>query len=440
MTDNLSLPPSTVAPMDSASSNGKKKKPGKAERAAKRSQVGTAPSVPASASKASIFASGVSEPRPQPGKYPVVFQTGAGEPSRDQNFAIDGGVAVRNLTGFPGRFTANPKYAQFKAHSEISDDSFQNHVVTSGLLRLAQQVVHSHVNMGLPQGDFAPVASSDVRVPSSVSAFISQYGEHSVPALGTRFLYAGYEDTVKWLIWLADQTDKEGASGIASRWWLPMGPHDMRTRTIIAARLRDLLSNAEIAVSPNTLEEGVLSGEVPDAWEGIKDFLGDEPEEGQPDRRDRFDFLFKAYGSAEQLFQTFSSNSSIRVLAEIDLHWLSPSAGHLNWQYNAKEAFTRLADKWAKLSPAYAQFFELSAGQATRTSASGSQSQMVRVTSVEGVTVVKTYLALSAPEFSLAACFPPTCVYSGGLQRNVVVTTPLSVVQRATEFAQLDWR
>lgn len=440
MADLQSPPPSTVAPGDSASSSGKKKKPGKAERAAKRSQVGSSGGVPASAQKAAVFATGTNEPRPQPGRFPVVFQTGAGEPSRDRNFAVDGDVMNHVLSAFPSRFTGNPKYAQFKAHSEIDDAEFQKHLVSATLLRLSQQFVHAHVNMGLPQGDFSPVASTDVRLPASISAYVLQFGEYAVPALGTRYLLSGYEDTVKWLIWSAEQVQRDGARGLLPRFWLPMGPRDERTKLIIAARLNKFLANTGISISVNILEEGVLSGSVPDAWEGIKGFLGAAPAAGEVDQRDRFDFLFRSYATTAQFATTFTSAAASAVLTTLGLSWTSPSAGHLNWQLNAKEVFSRLADKWAKLCPAYAQFFEMSSGQTTRTSASGSQSQMVQVTSVEGVTVIKTHLALSASEFSLSSCFPPSSVYSGELPRLVVVTTPLSVTQRATEFCQLDWR
>ncbi|CAM33268.1 hypothetical protein BFPV1_s3gp1 [Botryotinia fuckeliana partitivirus 1] len=118
---------SSVAPSDSVSKAGRKSKPGKAERAARRSAVGSQPGQNASVAKV--------------------------------NFA-------KNLT-------------------------------VAALLRLAQQLVHSHVNMGLPQGDFAPVASTEVLIPSAVSAIVSQFGEFSVPALGTRFLLHDYTDTVK---------------------------------------------------------------------------------------------------------------------------------------------------------------------------------------------------------------------------------------------------
>jgi len=435
MADNQSRNSSTVAPSDSASAAGRKSKPGKAERAAKRSAVGSQPGQQASTAKAFAFSSGSSAPKPQPGKFPVVFQTGAGEPARDQFFAVDERVLDRTLGQFPTRFTFNAKYAEFKSHAEIEDSDFTKDLGIASLLRLAQQVVHSHVNMGLPQGDFAPVASTDVRVPASVAAYLSQFGEHSVPALGTRFLFKDYENTVRSIVWAAEGIRRNGGGSPLKRMWLPVRKDDNRTRMIIASRLATLLSTVDLSISPNVLEEAVLSGEVPDVWENIKPAIGEDEK-----TRDRFDFLFKSYADAPRFVVAFSSAEATPVLQELGLEWQNPSAGHVDWDFNVKELYTRLADAWARKSATYALFFELSSSQVNRAAAIGSQAQMAQVKTSDGVTVVKTHLGLSAPEFSLVACFPASGVYSGELPRRVVVTTPLSVTQRATEFVQMDWR
>ncbi|UTQ50846.1 MAG: coat protein [Erysiphe necator associated partitivirus 2] len=426
----------SVAPSDSASKAGKKSKPGKAERAARRSAVDSVAGNTASAAKAFTFASASSAPKPQPGKYPVIFQTGAGEPARDKTFSVGHEGVADVLRDMPTRFTFNAKYAEFKAHAELDDQAFSSDLGIASLLRLAQQVVHSHVNMGLPQGDFAPVASTDVQLPSSIAAYISQHGEHSVPALGTRFLYSDYESTVTSLVMAADQIRKQGGVAPIRRSWLPVRPGDKHTKQIIAGRLAEYLDSASLSIASNVLEEGVLSGSVPDAWEIVKPALGPEGAAG----RDRFDFLFKSYRDAPHFVTGFTTGSAPDVLAELRLSWSHPSAAHVDWGFNPKEAFTRLSDEWARKSVTYAMFFEMSSSQTGRHSALGSQAQMATVDSRDGVTIVKTHLALSAPEFSLAAAFPSTAVYSGGISRRVVVTTPLSVKQRGTEFVQKDWR
>nr|CAZ61323.2 coat protein [Aspergillus fumigatus partitivirus 1] len=442
MADNQSLPASTVAPSDSASKQGRKSKPGKAERQARRSAVGSQGPQPAAADKAMVFASGVPTPKPQPGKYPVVFSTGAGEPARDQYFAIDHGVLGPVLSSFPPRFAFNAKYAEFKAHADLDDRQFAKDLMVASLLRLAQQVVHTHVNMGLPQGDFAPVASTDVKVPASISAYLSQFGEHSVPALGTRFLFSDYTQTVRSLIWAADQMNRaqQVSSAPILRSWLPMSSNDLRFKTIIAGRLNLLLSTAGIQINPETLEAAVMSGSVPDAWESIKQHLGPPPGPNERDVRNRFDFLFLGQRSSAHFVTAWTTREAAAVLDELGLPWTNPQSGHVDWDFNAKEAFLRLSDAWARKSPTYAQFFELSSSQVNRTAATGSQAQMAVVSNHDSVTIVKTHLALTAPEFSLVACFPATGIYSGDLVRRVVVTTPLSVHQRATEFVQLDWR
>jgi len=435
---------SSVTPADSVSAATgpkKKAKPGRKERAAARSATGSTGGKPASDDKAAMFASSSFSPVAKPGHYPVVFATGAGEPTRDQEFAILLHKLNGVLPGFKEKYKRHPKYVEFRTNADIEDGNFSTHLQSSFLLRLAQQIVHAHVNMGLPQGDYAAVASSDVPIPAALAAVVAQFGEFSVPSIGTRFLLRDYDAAVSRVVWLADQIWSHGnGPATISRAWLPMSANDGNYKAIIAGCLNKFLEVFDVQVSPNELEEAVLSGDVPDAWEGVKNMIGDSPADGQRDQRNRFDFLFRAYANEGAFFAAHSSEPALSALDELGLSWSGPSAGHLNWQYNTKARFAAVSELWARLSPAYAKFFELSSGLATRSSASGTAAQMAEVTETESVTVVKTFLALSAPEFSLAACFPPSCVFVGGLSRRVVVTTPLNVAQRATEFCQKDWR
>lgn len=442
MSDVPSVVTSSVAPRDSISSRGgKKQKPGKYERAQKRAERGGNPALPASAAKAAVFAaSGSSEPVPTPGRYPVVFPTGAGEPSRESQFVYDHETIATLATAFPARYVQHPRYAEFKVHSGVNNEGFAKFSAVSFLLGLAQQTVHAHVNMGLPQLDFAAVASSDVFLTAAQRAAVTQFGEFSEPMLGTRFVLADYVNTVSRLIFSAEKVMNNGnAYKVIERSWLPMSASDRVTKVTIGDALSVLLRGHDLSVSPSVLTEGVLSGEVPPAWEAIKPILGDVPPAGEVDTRDRFDFLFKAYRDEAVFTTAFSTESASSVLEELDLEWEEPSAGHLNWQFNAKSVFSELADRWSRLSASYRQFFSMGSGSSNKTSASGSAAQMAMVSVTDEVTVVKTHVGLSAAQFSLVACFPAECIFAEPLTRNVVVTTPLNVAQRATEFCQTDW-
>jgi hypothetical protein len=434
-------PPSTVAPSDSASAPGKKAKLGKRERQARRSQVSAPAGASASAEKANVFSSGGVGPTPQPGRYPVVFQAGAGEPSRDELFSFELTNLHNVVSSFCDNYTKSPKFAEFRAHAGTTNSEFRKMISVSFFLRLAQQVVHSHVNMGLPQGDFSPVASTDVRVLGAVSAVVNQYGEFSVPALGTRFMLSDYESTVIRLIATAKQLDRDRElSPTVMRMWLPVQQSDGFFKHTVAQSLLEYLEVHDLAVPVTVLKEAVLSGEVPDVWEGLKPFFGPPPGEGEVDTRDRFDFLFKGQQDAAHFVTSWTTPTAAAVLSELSLEWETPLSDHVNWSINYKQLFTELSTKWARLNAAYAEFFEMSSGVANRSAACGSQAQLVEVSTTDEVTVVKAHLALSPPQFSLAACFPSECIFVGGLSRRVVVTTPVSVSQRATEFCQLDWR
>lgn len=443
MTDNQSSVSSSVAPGDSVSSRGgRKTKPGKAERAARRAGQSGNPGQPANAAKAAAFAgSGFSGPEPSPGSYPVVFPVGAGEPSRESHFVYDPDELQNLAKEFAPRYQKHPRYVEFKANSGVTDSRFVKLMASSFLLGLAQQTVHAHVNMGLPLLDFSPIASSDVSLTSAQRAVLTQFGEFSEPALGTRYVLADYVNTVSRLVLAAGQIENgEAIVKVIERNWLPMSPSDRVTKVIIAAALNDFISAFEIRLSDTVLEDAVLSGDVPDAWEAIKSQLGDPPDEDEPDTRDRFDFLFKRYNDVGQFTVAFSTVAASAVLEELSLDWDTPSAGHLDWAFNPKSVFSDLVDKWSRLSASFSQFFSMGSGLSNRTTARGSLAQMSEVSTSDSICIVKTHVALSAAGFSLAACFPPGGIFSGDLTRNVVVTTPLNVPQKATEFCLQDWK
>lgn len=432
---------SSVAPVDSASNQGRRSRPGKRERQAARSAIGSTGGAPASATKAAAFATGVSDPVPQPGKYPVIFPTGAGEPSRDQEFAIP---VVGLSSIFPAvleKYKRNARYAEFRAHSDFQDPVFGAQLSYSFLLRVAQQIVHSHMNMGLPQGDYASIASSEVQIPQALAAVARQFGEFTIPSVGTRYLLRDYDSAVQRVVYSAQQVyNGQGTAAVLARSWLPMSNHDGNFKAIIANRLNEFISQFNLSIRGTVLEDAVLSGSVPDVWENLKDNLGEAPGEGEVDRRDRFDFIFAARANEGQFTTAWTTQPASDALSELGLTWHQPNAGHLNWNFNAKQTFAVLAEAWSRLTPTYSQFFELSSGLSNKSEARGSPSQMAQVVSLDGVTIVKTFMALSAPEFSLVACFPVSAVFVGGIERRVVVTTSLNVAQRATEFCQLDWR
>lgn len=431
---------SSVQPSDAISSSKKKSKPGKSERAAKRAS--SAVSMPADAGKAAQFAAGArGDPVAQPGRYPVVFSAGVGEPTRDTNFALDIPSCLAIAQGFSSRYASHPKYAQFKADTEQDDAEFTQHLGGAFLLGLAQQIVQSHVNMALPLGDFSPVFSTDLKLPGAFRPILSQFGEFQDHNLGTRFLLEDYHQTVRHLIFSAnlfmgDQM-KEGA-----RPWLPLGPEDGHSRCVLGSALSGWLEATHGISLSGSLVSAVFSNSVPESWEGIKPLLTTNPS-APPNEdltRDRFDFLFTRYATGAAFVVAFTSDSATAVLKELKIPWRNPSAGHVDWDFRPKEVFSSLADRWGKISAAYARFFEMGSSLASRPVAQGTMAQFALVRTTDEVTVIRSVVALSAPQLSLLSCFPPGGILNGSYTRNVVVSTPIPVQIRATEFCQQDWR
>lgn len=437
---------SSIAPNESASSiNSKKSRPGRKERQASRSAVGSSGGVPASKAKAFAFGSGgMDDPVPQPGKFPVVFQTGVGEPTRDQEFAYSPQTLTNAFSDLSPRYADNPKFAEFVNVSEQTEEAFRDWLTIVSLLRVAQQTVHAHVNLGLPQGDFAAVSTSEVLIPSALSVVIQQFGEMSIPSTGTRFLLKDYPSAVKHLVWAANRVKEHGeAKDVLSSSWFPLSYNDGVTKLVVANAVAAWFQkHHRVTLEIKNLEDSIISGDLPDGWDVLKHFLGPPrlPTASGVDPRDRFDFLFKKYANADAAKNAFTANGAAGTLTELGLHLSSTAVGTVSWKFNAKQSFSELAEQWARTSAAYAQFFELSSGVANRSAAKGSLAQFAQVTNREGVVILKTTMAVSAPELSLAACFPPTVLVSPEPERRVIVTTSLNVSQRATEFCLKDWR
>jgi len=436
------LTASNLQPSDSASNIAakKSKRPGKAQRNANRSDV-TAPASaatgPTSYTGQSLFARKASfAPVPQPGKFPVVFPSGAGEPTRDSRFAYDGVSLNKCFSHVAKDYVGSAKYAEFSTNADYQDIQFHKDLVAAALCSLAQQTVHAHANIGQSIGDFSAIASTDTFIMSSLKSVVSQFGEFSVESLGTRFILADYASEVTALVRTAHkvlQQDNIGAvSTIMKQHWLPVKPGDERTAFIVASKLSDYFKRFNVILPVNSLASAVFSGEESTAYTAVKNLLP----EGS---RNIFDALFNSYTSKAEFAAMFDGEPGTRILTELGLTWVTRGANTLNWEIVPKVRFPEIMDAWTKKKPTITKFFTCSTGLADRSTASGTPAQLAEVGGPEGVTVIKSLVAVSAPEFSLLACYPPTVLSEWVGDRNVVLTTSIPVKIRATEFAQLDW-
>lgn len=439
--------PVSVAPSDSVSqvpSGDKKKKsrPGKNARAAARAPS-AAPSssvalTPSDSSKVSTFAlRSASAPVPQPGKFPVVFQVGAGEPTSTRSFSYSPSSINDIIDDLHEKYVNSSRFAEFSSYAEYTESTFQVELVKAFLLSLAQQTVHAHVNMGLPLGDFSSIASTDVYLPSALRSVVQQFGELPAPSLGTRFLLKDYSTTVASLVFAASKvhTNDDASSWFTDaveRLWLPMNATDQRTRFILATRLVEkILHPKKVHIDIDALTDSIVTG-TNAAFDAIKPLLG-----STDDERKRFDFLFTPLPTTAAWSLKFRESSSQAVLAELGLKWASPQATHLDFNFVPKVSFPSQVEAWARKRATMAKFFSLGSGLANRNAATGSMSQFSTVQTDSGVTKVKTLLALTANEFSLLSCFPASAVCS--VEHQVVLVTAIPVKVRSIEFTQLDW-
>lgn len=377
-------------------------------------------------------------PTPQPGKFPIVFPAGAGEPTRDSFMALDGFSLMQSFSEMPDNYLSSERYAEFSMNATYEDSSFRKEVVTSTLLCLAQRIVHSHLNMGQAMGDFSSIASTDIYTMHSIMAVLEQFGEFSESYLGTRYLYKEYATEILALVRTAKSVaesngDHDVIVGILTAHWLPAKLDDKRTAFIVAHKLRGYFQERGITLKLEDLCSNLFKQKFP-AFKAALSVLPEE-EQGQ------FDLLFTGYRNQQEFRAKFAgTNSKPEALDKLHLDWPGYSAELLRWGITPKTDFPELAEPWLRKKPTIGKFFNIVSGLAQKSEAMGTAGQISAVSVVSGVTVVKTKVALSAPQFSLISCFPPSAYVEDNDELRVVLTTSIPVNTRAIEFQQKDWR
>jgi len=429
---------STLAPSDSVSQTApveqkKRQRPGRRQRQP-GSAAQSAPPVPTGAQ--TFSRSAPSAPVPQPGKFPIVFPTGPGEPTRDVNFSLSPMVLSQIFSGFVDALELNPKFVEFSQHAGYQRPLFERDLTRLGLLGLVQQIAFSRIGMGLPLGDLGPVGVTDLYQFKSVAAALSQFGEFRSDVVGARFVLSDYLSTIHSLMRAAHQTIQNVDQGdVLRRTWIPTRPNDSRTRMIVATAISNWLAlNYGTWIEIPLLIDSLMSGAVPPWWGEAISRLFPVAE------RHRFDFLFEAVNTAHDFVAIYAIQENLDTLAVLGLSWEGDrNVAELAFDMNVKERFTSMADELIRRRPAIAKFFSLSSTQSWKASASGKLSQLAMVETVQGVAVFSSRLALSAAEASLAVCFPSTAIIVWHDPYQVVMTTAVPISTRRLEFILLDW-
>jgi hypothetical protein len=372
-------------------------------------------------------------PTPQPGRYPIVFPAGAGEPTRDAFFAIDGCSLKHSFSDVGANYVASGKFAEFAANAEYEANDFKRDMVVSALLATMQQVVNAHANMGLIQGDYSSIANTDFYVTAGVQHIVNQFGEFPVESVGTRFLFKDYDSEIRALMRTAKKVhaDYEHVGFYLNTHWLPTKANDERTKFILANKINGYFHGFGVQINVDTLVDSLFTRQ-----DGtIQALIGVLPEL----IRAKFGQLFEPYEDRAQFVQKFSGQAGQALLTVLGLSWQGPAVDHMVWDLIPKVEFPKLADLWMKKRPTMSKFFNCTSGLAQKSETLGSSSQLSKVSTRDGVTVVKTRFAITAPEYSLLACFNSSGIFPREGELNAVVSTTIPVQIRGTEFLQRDW-
>jgi len=441
-TANLSL-----VPNDSVSNvSVKRHRPGKRERAMNSNPTLPIQEHPVSSErnrgKEEKFAK-PAKPMFQPGKFPVVFDTGVGEPTVDYGVTPVVAKYHNHVQEVYTSIRDEVRFTDFRANAHLLDvaaeNRFKREFEAAALCTLVVQLLKSHVAMGFPAGDFGPATSSDAYHLNSVHMIASQYGEFKMPELGERFLLEGYSETLSALIRLAsyilDKDDAE-ASRAVECWWIPTTGKDRRTILLISAEVQRMYREANFPVPElSQIMHCFFSGVQPPGWAAL---LLAAPNLGV------LSPLFVAQRNVPNSwwedFLINDGDAGNRRTA-IALPWQNPNVADFDWSLNHKSAFGDVQTRWAARRPIVDKFFVLASIGSRSGDFFGGAIQLSNYSEVESITILKGRYAVETPKLSLAAVFWPSTVYDRLIHKtDAVKTTTLNVAERRVNWVQRDFK
>jgi len=432
--------------------NQRRQRPGKRERMAKR-QSNAVPGEQSGLPKqphpvtgkakeplAKLFSSAVTggEPDFQPGKFPVVFDVGAGAPTVDRWFVPNVETMVDNARGIYNAVATTPKFVEFKANLDVSStdatERFESRFESASLLVAATQLVEAHSALGFPKGDFGVLTSSEINHLYSVYTVSMQYGDFKIPQTGENFRIRGYDDVVKSVIRTADRiwdvTHQDDRDEHLQSWWTPVRRGDEKTRFILCSRLQRSIAKANLGFTPDRewLLANLFKGKQPVWWREYAPIPTGETEHP-------LDWLWAAEPKTAEAWVALKPEQ----YNPLDLYWKDPEVEDLSWGFSYKEVVARLASRWASYNTVLNRFFTTEVTQILKGRETGGvPTQIADQKTVEGVLIQRNHVSVNAAYLSLAACFPPKSEVFLETTVNVVTTTLLNVQERGALWAQKD--
>lgn len=357
-----------------------------------------------------------SVPAPQPGKYPIVFDTMTGKATHDTTFSVDVGKVVKNQRQVLDAVQFTPGWNKYAAELSESRNAaavldFEANFVAAGILTTAQNIVktfkeHNRDIMGMSNIDKANIVH--LVAAREISA---QYGIIPDPHTGQMFLPLDVKGTCDRLTRAAHQMRTNNGASIRakslmaeSRAWAPISGDDVNFRNTCRVALQTWLDihNLSFILVEDTLP--LFTGEDPPWWPLIAEAA-----------RPQIGWLFINMTEATQANWVTALNgvkanfwNGQRIGRPLNqagqpVNWV---AADLGFETNRKAQFGTIVDAWAAKASPLASVFH-TAGN-TECSAMGSLTQFSTVEIADSITYYVNATTNTKTEASLAACFPPS--------------------------------
>lgn len=392
------------------------------------------------------FKSGDAVGEPQPGKFPVVFKVTAGLP-KIQVFSIPlPTVFYANISQLFDIITSQQKFIKLnqQAFNNAPNriQAFKRRFESAALLAMAQQIGYTKQAQHLPFGDLGPLMSAFLPHLRTVRMICQQYGDFSIDQLGQLGRIHHFEDVIASIvraafrIWVEDaDAVQEPVSDVAAQrslslWWLPMNDYRRHTHVVLCNMLRNLAQQHAPWIDIPLTTTRLFTGTAPPWLPALVAAIDDE------DITDHLPWLFQPEPQTAAAWIARAPN-----LTALGLRWDNPVDLDLFWAIRPKRTAINLISMWANTDINYIQQYFHTLDKQTGTSEQGTSLQIAQIEdNLEDsmVVTVRAQVDVTADQYSLAACFPPTSLVVTPRRTDVHLATVENVGELRAQWIFTD--
>jgi hypothetical protein len=342
------------------------------------------------------------EPVPMPGAFTPVFSFST-QVAYDQKFSYnDALIRVAEIVNVVLR-GADVSVDVFEGF-EVSNDYVAAQITQMAIVGFAIHLAKVHKEMDLGDSYFDMV--DPPKLPPFIAEYISSLGEFEGPD-GRRWVLTDFMTTIHSLVRCAHRISSgELQFDCLVEQWLPTEVDDLRTKSIVAAKLSDWFTNQGYHFKVSDIRDHIFSGDVPPDITAIIPRL-------QADHQKIVVRLFLQWSSDYQFVQLFSDNVGRQALDLLGLVWRRIDVRSLCFKLKVHAAADLMLSTWKLVYPLYRGMMKVDFVPSSYHRPVGNPFQASVVKEGNAEYRVSSYYGLSAEDRNMLCCFGSNVVFDG---------------------------